>query len=135
MAHPGGRPTDYCEKIVQEVCGAIASHAMGYRKISELYPHLPCIATIQNWIHKHPEFLAQYLQAKNTQAHILLDSTIDLANDNGDDTLIKINRHKLQIDTYKFNATRLNPKHYGERITKEVGPEGQTLLQGVIDKL
>lgn len=117
MAHPGGRPTIYSKEMAEKVCTAIASHAMGYEKLSEKYPELPCEQTIQNWIHKHFEFLGLYLQAKEAQSHILLDKTIDIANRDQyeEDSLLKINRDKLKIDTFKFNAVRLNTKHYGDK--------------------
>ena len=135
MAHPGGRPTIYCEEIVDKVCDAISSHAMGYGEIYKRYDDLPCEATIQRWIGKHAEFRERYLKAKAVQAHILLDKTIDIANDDDEDTLIKINRAKLKIDTYKFNAVRLNPKDYGDKLEKSVNAEGLSLLANVIDKL
>jgi hypothetical protein len=63
-----------------------------------------------------------YLKAKEIQAHLLLDNTIDISNRdeyekeiNENDNLIKINRDKLKIDTYKFAATRLNPRTYGDK--------------------
>ena len=137
MAHPGGRPTIYSEEMVDKVCGAIASHSLGYERLSNLYDYLPCEATIQNWIAKYPEFLGRYLQAKRVQSHLLLDKTISIANGNEDeeDTLIKINRDKLKIDTYKFNAVRLNPMDYGERKENNIGDDAKSLLQTVIDKL
>lgn len=117
MAHPGGRPTIYSEEMVDKVCGAIATHAMGYERLSEKYPELPSDETVRMWKFKHPEFLGRYLQAKEVQSHLLLDKTIDIANGNDceEDTLIKINRDKLKIDTYKFNVVKLNAKDYGDK--------------------
>lgn len=121
--NPGGRPTDYCDEVAEKICAAIATHAMGYKRLHKLYPELPCEETLLTWIGKYPKFLGQYLEAKRTQAHLLLDRTLDIAcrDEEEDDTLLKINRDKLKIDTFKFTAARLNPHTYGEK--KEIRNE------------
>jgi hypothetical protein len=114
---PFGRPTKYTPEYGEEICCYIASHFMGIEKLSELYPHLPCEKTISNWIRKHPDFLRSYLQAKEVQAHLMMEKAIDIANRDlyEDDSLLKINRDKLKIDTIKFSTVKLNPTHYGDK--------------------
>jgi hypothetical protein len=120
--HPGGRPTIYTKELAEEICGLTASHSVGYQRLEKLYPHLPNVQTLYNWFRKYPELIEMYLKAKEIQAHLLLDNTIDISNRdeyekeiNENDNLIKINRDKLKIDTYKFAATRLNPRTYGDK--------------------
>ena len=115
MANTGGRPTIYSDELVDYVCGLIATHCMGLHGLYAEYTDFPHPRTIQFWVYKYPEFLRKYLEAKSAQSHILLDNTIDIANYNTDDSLLKINRDKLIIDTYKFNATRLNRRDYGDK--------------------
>lgn len=113
----GGRPTDYCPESVEIVCQLIATNAKGMRQLSKENPEMPGYATIKTWIRKYPEFRALYLQAKELQSHILMDATLDVANrdEEEEDTLLKVNRDKLKIDTYKYNAMKLNVKYYSDR--------------------
>lgn len=120
--HIVGRPTTYTKEMAEEICALTASHAKGYQRLAEIYSHLPCVQTLYNWFRNYPELLEMYLKAKETQSHLLLDNTIDISNRdeyekeiNESDNLIKINRDKLKIDTYKFAATRLNPRTYGDK--------------------
>jgi len=112
--HPGGRPTDYSPEMVEKICQAIICYSMGIRKLCEKFDYLPGHTTIRMWLGKYPEFRNLYLQAKRIQADLLFDETIDIADDDEEDNLIKINRAKLKIDTRKHKAARLLPDEYGE---------------------
>ena len=116
--HPGERPSLYTPELAARICKLIATHAMGLRRICDKYDDLPNHSTIYEWIFDHPGFADMYMKARKSQAHLLLDETINVANSDDkddDDNLIRINRDKLKVDTYKFTAVRLNPRDYGDK--------------------
>lgn len=118
MAHPGGRPTDYCPEIVEKICHAIISNSMGLPRLCKKFDELPGLTTIKTWISKYPEFRAKYLQAKRLQADFLFDEILDIADEDEEDNLIKINRAKLKMDARKHKAAILKPDDYGEKTSK-----------------
>jgi hypothetical protein len=118
MAHPGGRPTIYSEEMVELVCQEIATNATGLDHICAANPAMPGCSTIKTWIRKYPEFRAKYLQAKEIQSHALMEKSLCVADrdeHDSSDSLLKINRDKLKVDTYKYYAARLNARDYGDK--------------------
>lgn len=110
-----GRPTLFSQHLANEVCEAIAGSRDGLEKICESNPHFPTARTIYNWMYKDDEFFQKYMQARAFQAHVLMDGIIDTANNDSEDTLIKINRARVKIDAYKIASARFNPKHFGDK--------------------
>jgi len=133
------------EEIAQEICEAIASHPFGVRRLRKMNPHWPSIDTIFKWKRKFKDFAERYALAKFDQIDVIVDEILDIADDGsndyymGDHGLIAdsehINRSRLRIDSRKWLACKLAPKIYGDKIEKSINPEGQSLLQNVIDKL
>lgn len=112
---PAGRPTDYTPELGERICNAIASSVHGLERICEENPEFPAWKTIYNWKFKHSEFLQKYMQARESQSHNLMDHMLNVAYDNSDDNLTKINRAKVIIDVLKITSARFNPRHFGEK--------------------
>jgi hypothetical protein len=112
--HPGGRPTDYSIELAEKICLAIMSYPMGLRKLCKKFKDFPGYSTTRTWIGKYPEFQDLYLKAKRIQSHILFDDVLDIANDDENDTIVKINRAKLKIYAYQYSSGRLSPDTYGD---------------------
>ena len=117
---PGGRPTIYTEELADRICEAIATSSVGLQRICDANPDFPGRTTILLWTYRHPEFLNKYMQARKNQAHSLMESTLEVANDDDADTLIKINRARLKVDVYKYASLKLDPATYGERLDHKV---------------
>lgn len=130
MAHAGGRPSHYNEKIAREICDNIAISTDGIRKLCSKFPHWPNPDTIYQWRIKHPQFAEWYAKAKQDQIQAYVDEIAEIADDTSHDTLIRqnkngddyevcnsewINRSRLRVDTRKWIASKLMPKLYGER--------------------
>jgi hypothetical protein len=143
---PAGRPTEYSTEIAQEICDFVADTPMMLEDLCDQHPHWPCAQTVYKWRRRHPEFEEIYAIAKRCQIEVLVSHAFRIARDRTSDFVednkgnLHANTPRIQgirseVDTIKWLAGKLAPKLYGDKITKEVGPESQTLLQGVIDKL
>lgn len=108
-----GRPTDYNEELALLFCEGIAE---GYstRNICQA-EGMPSPSTIYNWLIKYPEFMEQYARAREIQADVLSDETLELA-DNVPPIKDFVSKAKLQVDQRNYTAARLNPKKYGAKI-------------------
>jgi len=73
----GGRPTKYTTELAQYICDIVATHPHGIQRLVKMYPKMPDVATITNWRHVYPEFFADYVQARQKQAHLLFECAID----------------------------------------------------------
>lgn len=144
-----GRPTLYTEELADLICDKIASSSWGVHRICVNNADLPDSTSVYLWLNKYPDFSRKYLQAKASQAHVLADECIEIADDTSDDIKIDpetgmevcntdfIARARLKIDTRKWMAGRLAPKIYG-KLAEEPSKEkdgAETLLEKLLDKL
>jgi hypothetical protein len=126
---PMGRPTIYSPELAKKICDLVATNTLGYRKLEELYPDLPDESSVRLWRHTYQDFSLQYAQAKATQAELLAEEIIEIADNGRNDWMESsddeggagwkingehINRSRLRIDTRKWHASKLQPKKYGD---------------------
>ncbi|HEX4044672.1 MAG TPA: hypothetical protein VHZ76_03285 [Gammaproteobacteria bacterium] len=118
-----GQPTKYTLELAQKICKLIAVNTCGLNKIVKMYD-LPDSQTIYNWIHSNPEFFEMYMVAKEAQAHVLVDSILDISVDvqtlidkEGNERIDAgiLGRARLQIDALRWNAAVLAPKFYRDK--------------------
>lgn len=134
---PAGRPTDYNEEIANKICDLI-SDGQSLRKICERQD-MPAKGTVLRWVSVHKEFQDQYAYARELQADVLFDETLDIADqydpENDTENPDHIQRARLRIDTRKWIAGKLRPKKYGEKVINEhSGPDGKPIqTQNVTD--
>jgi hypothetical protein len=128
---PVGRPSKYTEALAKEICEAIATNAIGLKKLCALHPNWPDKATIHLWKIKNEEFYDLYARAKQKQADLMAEECLDIADDSSSDTIIDENgnarcdnefvqRSRLRIDTRKWLASKLLPKVYGTQDNKSI---------------
>lgn len=94
---------------------------------------LPCIDTVMKWLGDFPEFSAQYARARELQADTMFEMVAEIAHDGAADwTMTKfgpvvdqehISRSRLRVDTLKWQASKLAPKKYGDRLDLNHGGE------------
>lgn len=111
-----GRPTTYTIELAREICDTIASSSKGIKRLCDEKPHWPCKDTIFTWRKLYAEFSDQYAQAKMYQIEVLIDEMFDIADDPYMDTLVAINRARLQLDLRKWLACKLAPRVYGSKV-------------------
>lgn len=140
-----GRPTDYNETIAALICERVATHTYGLNKLCAMYDDLPSKFTVNLWRFRHPEFSAQYAQAKLMQADLLAEECLDIADDDSNDIKIGpdgfeicntefIARARLRVDTRKWLAAKLLPKQYGS-VVEDKKTASESIVEKLLDKL
>lgn len=105
---------------------------------------MPDVVTVCRWLDKHPDFRQQYTRAREIQADVIADETIEIADDGSNDwieretkrgTIIVLNeeavsRSRLRVDQRKWYLAKLAPKKYGDKI--EFGAPGDLKIKVTI---
>ena len=146
-----GRPSTFNAKIAEQVCQAIETTPKGLKWIIEANSKFPPIRTFYDWLERDEALSQRYRRARERQAELLVDETLEIADDTSEDTKIVggednereaansewIQRSKVRIETRFKLASKLNPKKWGDKITNEhTGPDGgpiETITRKVID--
>ncbi len=138
-----GVSSDYNEAIALEICERLVE-GESLRTICR-DNDMPNKSTVFRWLDSNPEFRDQYARAREFQADTMADEMQDIADDGSNDWMEKhdqegnaigwqlngehVQRSKLRIDIRKWNASKLKPKKYGDKITNEVtGADGKDLI-------
>lgn len=117
-----GAPTKYTPQLANKICTLISTHAVGLNTLIKKYD-LPQRQTIFNWLNEHRDFFDNYMLAKEKQAHVIADATLDVSleiptyyDKDGIERIDHgmINRAKIQADALRWNAAILAPKHYNK---------------------
>jgi hypothetical protein len=111
---PAGRPTDYTPELVDTICDLIAD-GQSLRKICT-DENMPDRKTVLRWLGKHDEFAAKYARAREAQGDHMDDLILSTAEGCKPETAAA---DRVKIDAYKWRASKLRPKVYGEKITQE----------------
>lgn len=127
-----GRTSLYTPELADAICDRIATSSDGLRKICNETEEFPDFATVFRWLAKpeYKDFRDKYARARETQADLLADEIIEIADDSKNDTQTdhdgvpivnhdNINRSRLRVDARKWKASKLAPKKYGERLEVE----------------
>jgi hypothetical protein len=123
-----GQPTQYTPELADEICRLISTSPKSLHDIIK-ENNLPTRETIYNWLRKYDDFFHNYMQAKQNQAHVLVDEMlilhkeIPVYNDKEGNPRIDngmLGRSRLQMDTLRWCAANLAPKWYGDSKQKEV---------------
>lgn len=143
--HAGGRPTIYSQELVDKICKRIAEgESVRVICYSE---DMPSQGTIYSWLldEDKKEFLEKYARARNTQAEVLFDEILEIADDGTNDymTITKGNdsynvedrevtgRSRLRVDTRKWYLSKVLPKKFGDKL--DVMSDGKALPTPIFD--
>lgn len=132
----GGRPTDYTDELIDEICSRI-SLGESMRSICR-QEGMPVQTTIFRWLRERSEFRQQYDIAKEESADSWADEMLDIAdNETGQPLVVDdkpliidgkpvmvldgpaVAHAKLRIDTRKWAASKLKPRKYGDKVHNE----------------
>ena len=131
---PAGRPLSYTQEIADLICDRIAL-GESLRSICE-DDTMPAQTTVYRWLRRDDDvgetFRQQYARAREDQADSLFDEMNVIADDGTNDWMEKrdqdgaiigyqlngehVQRSKLRIETRKWQASKLKPKKYGEKL-------------------
>lgn len=126
VSNPVGRPSDYSEEKANLICEIISTTTLGLPKICESRNDLPHHDTVRVWRLQYPEFSVKYARAKLTQADLLAEECLDIADNSTSETH---NICRLRIDTRKWLASKLLPKQYGDSTLLEQKNEENAQLK------
>lgn len=84
-------------------------------------------STFYRWLNDNPERIELYKRATEIRADNIFDDMLDLADDgtkdyyydvngNRQQSMVAVNRSRLQLDTRKWVLGRMNPKKYSEKL-------------------
>lgn len=113
MENKVGRPSLYSKELAEKICDTIASEKIGLRRIVEKYDFFPPTSVLNRWLCTIPEFAEQYARARVQQTEIFVNEIIDIADNS---TPENVQCARLQVDSRKWLASKLQPKKYGDRI-------------------
>ncbi len=111
-----GRPTDYSEELAIEFCSLIAL-GNSLRKVVSM-ERMPSHTTVYTWFNKYPEFLAQYVRAKEDSAESDADRIEEIAEKvlTGE---YEPQQGRVAMDAYKWTAGKKRPRKYGDKLITE----------------
>lgn len=130
--NPPHRPSEYTQEVADKLCEQI-TEGKSLRTICKA-DDMPSIATIFNWHRSQPGFLEQYTRAKDEQADTLSEDIQEIASK----TLkgeYDPQASRVAIDAYKWTASKLKPKKYGDKIDHTTnGKDLPTPILGTIQQ-
>ncbi len=96
---------------------------------------MPLYNTIMHWRRTEPEFTKMVDQAREDQADRLAESLADIVDAEAErDEFGKVDsgmvaHNRLKVDVYKWRASKLKPRVYGDKVQQEhSGPDGGPLI-------
>lgn len=121
----GGRPLKYGPETKSIICALIAS-GKSLTAICKM-DGMPHIDTVFTWMLEDAEFSERYTRARETQADVLADEILDIADEAFKDYTVDadgnqvvnqeaIQRSRLRVDARKWIASKLKPKKYGDKL-------------------
>lgn len=122
-----GRKSTYTPEIGQEICERLAQGEVLYKICQD--KHMPSFPTVNRWLLDKPDFLNDYMRAREIQQDYEADKILEIA-----DNAVDANLARVQIATRQWRAGRLYPKKYGEAITHK-GDADNPLLGKTVEQL
>lgn len=120
-----GRPTTYTVELADEICARITEGESLNRICQD--DHIPALKVVYSWLRLHDEFSNNYVRARDEQADTYADKIQDIA----EGALSKRydpNSARVAIDGYKWSASKLKPKKYGDKLDVESGGKPITFI-------
>lgn len=124
-----GRPTKYNTELANLICERVGTHTVGLPKLCEMFDDLPSHETVKQWRYKYDDFSANYARAKMKQAELMAEELNKISSETH--TYIDAEGNvrydagftaaqRLKIDTIKWQASKLAPKIYGDKVHNNV---------------
>jgi len=107
----GGKASAYTRALGEAICARLEA-GESLTSIGR-DPDMPCYGTVLKWVKRHPEFEEMYVAARQTQGDWLFDEARDVALAA---TRESVPVARLQFDVIRWQAARLAPKKYLERL-------------------
>lgn len=117
-----GRKTEYTSEKAAEICDLIASGS-NLTRIAAM-PGMPEWKTCAKWMRDNPEFGKDYARARESRADSRSDrmDEIGLKLERGE---IDSNTARVLIDIEKWQASKEQPKRYGDKLEIDQTIQGE----------
>lgn len=106
---------------------------------------MPEFQTVYEWLYMYPEFDEAYTRAKTRQMQVMIEETLEIADNGQRDYKIgengivadhdHISRAKLRVETRKWIASKLAPKIYGDSTILRGDKDNPIALQALSSAL
>jgi hypothetical protein len=119
--------TTYKTEIANEICEWLMN-GKSLRSYCDQPGKTP-FTTVLGWLRDdgNEEFRTKYARARETQAEVLADELMQIADEDKIDAL-KLQHDKMKIETRQWIASKLLPKKYGNRMEFEDVSKNQRKL-------
>lgn len=113
-AKPPGRPSDFAPDLAAAICERIADGD----SLKDICANeaMPARSTVYLWLAAHTTFSDMYTRAREEQADFKFDQAWQIAKDATAET---VGVARLQVDTIKWQAAKLRPKAYSDKLEME----------------
>jgi hypothetical protein len=142
-----GRPSSYSAALADKICDRIAS---GESLLSICKAdNVPSQSMVFRWLNQHAAFREKYARARDAQADVLAEETLEIADDGSNDWIFRndpdnpgyllngehVQRSKLRIDARKWFASKVAPKKYGDKVQLAGDAENPLTVVGRIERV
>lgn len=123
--------TLYNDELVATICGRMSAGESLNAILKE--DDMPTYRTVMYWLKSKPDFLELYQCALSARADTLAEEMITIADEvctilideEGQETKVvfdstAVARNRLRADVRKWNASKMYPKKYGDKIAQEI---------------
>jgi transposase-like protein len=117
---PAGRPSSYTQESADIICEGLAN---GKSLVTICRESDLNISSVFRWLEAQPEFRERYTRARDSQADVLAEEILNIADDNKSDP--DANSRRLRADVRKWYAGKIRPKKYGDSSQVDVNLGGQ----------
>lgn len=111
------------EKKIEELGGIefVSAHIAEGMTIGRLAEFIECSRPMLSfWINQTEERKNSVLAARKLKADKLAEDALDIADEADGSSSSAVNKARLQVDTRKWMASKLDPEGYGEKAQNEV---------------
>jgi hypothetical protein len=92
---------------------------------------MPGLRTVFDWLDKDEGFRTKYARAREVQGDVMDDKILTTADNCTPETA---HADRVKIDAYKWRASKLAPKKYGEKSTHELAGTDGGPIQVVVNR-
>lgn len=127
---PRGRPSIYSEALAENILSRISRGESIVQICSD--DKMPNADSVYNWISEKQDFSERYARAREVQAEYMDNLILEAAAKAKEDPQAA----RVQIDAYKWRASKLAPKKYGDAMLhKHADADGNKLQLDEVGQL
>jgi hypothetical protein len=105
-----GRPSTFTQDIADEICERILEGESLRHVCAE--NAMPNRSTVLRWLDENEDFAAKYARARELQGDYMDDLILEAAAETDSENAPA---QRVRIDAYKWRASKLKPKRYGDK--------------------